>query len=138
MILRIVIISLLYRPKYINQPGRVPVWKTLRRDNRGQISILLPSLAVYNHRSIWKKINNFATEFIEMGVGVAFHSEVWEKKQKKKHQYKIQELFEIKGIGYVSTPRIKKTGGGSAITIDIEKYTMKEVKIDNPDNLEVP
>ena len=70
-------------------------------------------------------------------MGVAFHSEIWEKKEKKKHQEKLQELLEIKGIKYISTARQKKRGGGSAITVDTERYSLKEIKIDNPHNLEI-
>ena len=58
-------------------------------------------------------------------MGVAFHSEVWEKKEKKQHQYKLEELFEIDNIMYLSTPRPKQRGGGSAITIDNEKNFYK-------------
>ena len=37
--------------------------KTIRRDNRGELAFHLPIVAVYNHRSIWSKLNNFITEF---------------------------------------------------------------------------
>ena len=87
-----------FRPPQVTCANRIPARKTIRRDNRGQLSLVLPSLAVYNHRSIWKKIKNFALEFKEMETGVAFHSEIWEKKGKRKHQYKLEELLEIRGI----------------------------------------
>ena len=35
---------------------RVPVRRTIRRDNKGEIALYLPTIAVYNHRSIWKKL----------------------------------------------------------------------------------
>ena len=38
---------------------------------------------------------------------------------------------------YWSTPRPKQRGGGSAITCSSKEYSMKEIKVDNPDNLEV-
>ena len=49
-------------------------------------------------------------------MGVAFHSEVWEKKESKKHKYKIDEMLETENIAYISTPRPNRRGGGSAIT----------------------
>ena len=39
--------------------NRIPIRKTLRRDNRGELSLYLPNIAVYNHRSFWKKQKNF-------------------------------------------------------------------------------
>ena len=116
---------------------RLPCRKTLRRDNRGELALHLPNLAVYNHRSIWKKLNNFCLEFAELNLGFAFHSEVWEKKESKKHQYKIEEMFQMKGITYISTPRPNRRGGGSAITCDDRNYYIKEIKVPNPNNLEV-
>ena len=59
-------------------------------------------MAVYNHRSIWKKINNFALEVKTLEIGLAFHSEVWEKREKKAHKNKIEELLEIHGISYLN------------------------------------
>ena len=116
---------------------RTPCRKTLRRDNRGELALFLPNLAVYNHRSIWKKLNSFCLEFEELGMGVAFHSEIWEKKESKLHNYKINEMFEMKGISYISTPRPNRRGGGSAITCSNKSFYIKEISVPNPDNLEV-
>ena len=38
-------------------------------------------------------------------MGIALHSEVWEKKEKKSHKNKIDEMFHMDGISYISTPR---------------------------------
>ena len=111
--------------------------KTIRRDNRGQLSLFLPNMAVYNHRSIWKKLNNFCLEFKKIQLGVAFHSEGWERKENKKHKYKIEEMLELQNIHYVSTARPDRRGGRCAITCDNSKFHLKELLIDNPDNLEV-
>ena len=35
--------------------------------------ICLPTIAVYNHRSIWSKIRNFRTEVEEEGIDIALH-----------------------------------------------------------------
>lgn len=116
---------------------RIPVRKTLKRDNRGQLSLYLPNIAVYNHRSIWKKMNNFCIEFHEMQLGLAFHSEVWEQKENKRQKFKIEEMLQTEDISYISTPRPNRRGGGSALTCDDTLYHLKEIQIDNPDNLEV-
>ena len=125
------------RPSVKPKPHRLPVRKTIKRDNRGELSLYLPNIAVYNHRSIWKKIKNFCLEFREMSMGIAFHSEVWEKRESKKHKFKIQEMFELEGISYISTARPDRRGGGCAITCDNSHFHLKELKLDNPDNLEV-
>ena len=93
--------------------------KTFRRDNRGELGLFLPNIAVYNHRSIWKKYQSFCTEFTEMSMGAAFHSEVWERKESKKHKRKIDEMMEMNGISYISTPRPDRRGGECAITVNI-------------------
>ena len=67
--------------KNLSKRQRIPCRKTVRRDNRGQLALFFPNIAVYNHRSIWKKIKSFCTEFKELEMGAAFHSEVWEKKE---------------------------------------------------------
>ena len=107
-----------------NQP-RIPCRKTIRRDNRGELALYLPNIAVYNHRSIWKKLSNFCLEFKELDMGVAFHSGIWEKKESKKHKHKIDEMFEMEDISYISTPRPNRRGGGSAITCDDKRFYMK-------------
>ena len=125
------------RPIHVKKPKRTPVLQRIRRNNGGELALYLPTVAVYNHRSIWKKIKNFSTEFREMKMGVALHSEVWENKEKKAHRRKIDDLFQMDGITYISTPRPNRRGGGSAITCDDENFFIKEIKVDNPFNLEV-
>ena len=87
---------------------RKPQRKTIRRDNRGKISAFLPNIAVYNHCSICSHIKNFAKEAEELNLGIGLHSEVWEKKESKKHKKKIEEMMEMNAITYVSTPRPNK------------------------------
>lgn len=99
----------------INLSGKKHI-KIIRRDNRGALALYLPNVAVYNHRSIWQKFNNFVTEAKETQQMLTFHSEVWEVKEKKKHQKKLEEMLELHGITYISTPRPGRRGGGCAIT----------------------
>ena len=117
--------------------SRVRMLKTIRRNIKGEISIYLPNIAVYNHRSIWAKINNFAKEFKELKLGIAFNSEIWEKQEDKKHAATIEKLCEMKGLGYFSTPRPNKRGGGSALIVNEKSFAVKHYKPENPDNLEV-
>ena len=43
---------------------------------------------------------------------------VWEKSENKKHKKRIEELYEMKNITYISTPRPRvKRGGGAAIAV---------------------
>ena len=72
-----------------------------------------------------------------MQMGIALHSEVWERKENKKQKFRIEEMLEIRNISYISTPRPNRRGGGSAITCDDTLYHLKEIKVHNPDNLEV-
>ena len=116
---------------------RIPCRRTIRRDNRGELGLFLPNIAVYNHRSIWKKVKNFCLEFKELSMGIAFHSEIWEKRESKKHKFKIDEMLELEGINYISTARPDRRGGGCAITCDVSKFHLKEINLSNPDNLEV-
>ena len=69
-------------------------------------------------RSLIPKINNFAIDMEERESDISFLTEVWEKLENRKHQFKLEELLEIKGIQYISTPRPgTKRGGGAAAPI---------------------
>ena len=131
-----VIVSL--RPSLIAD-GRRPCFnKTLIRDNKLIDALNLPIFTVYNMRSIWLKINNLAKDIIERSVDISFLSEVWEKKENMKHQSKIEELLELKGISYISTPRPGlKRGGGSAIAACPKKFSLVKLNIEIPKCLEV-
>ena len=63
----------------------------------------LPKIANFNVRSLFPKIGNFALDMKERESDISFLTEVWEKKEKKKHQHKLEELLEIHGIKYIST-----------------------------------
>ena len=56
----------------------------------------------------------------------------------KKHQYKIEELFEMKGFKYISTPRPgTRRGGGAAIVVNTEFYSISKLNVLIPGNLEI-
>ena len=114
------------------------VLKTIRRDNKSVQAISLPVICNYNMRSIFPKINSYAEDFYERGIGLSFLSEIWERSSNKKHQYKLQELFEMKGILYISTPRPGlKRGGGVALAADPSLFTLSKLNVPIPHQLEV-
>ena len=84
-----------WRPNFTSEIQRPPTTrKTIRRDNKLIIAHSLPTVAVYNHRSLWPKFKSFMTEHDELGLGLALHSEVWEKKEDKTHKKIIEEMLE--------------------------------------------
>ena len=79
----------------------------IHRDNRFVHSLDLPTFTVYNMRSIWSKINNLAEDIEDRNVDISFLSEVWEKKESKRHQKSIENLLEMKGI-YLPLDQVTK------------------------------
>ena len=65
-------------------------------------------------------------------------TEVWTKSENKNHQFKTEELFELKGLKYISTPRPGiKRGGGAAIVVNTEKFSISKLNVETPTSLEV-
>ena len=56
-------------------------------------------------RSFFPKFQSFCDDMDEREADIAFLSEVWEKKENKKHRKKLETMFEMRGIEYISTPR---------------------------------
>ena len=50
------------------------------------------------------KVYSFASDMEDRDVSVALLTEIWEKVENKKHQNKIEELYEMRGLKYLSTP----------------------------------
>ena len=73
----------------------------------------------------------------ERDIDVAFLSEVWERSENKKHQYKIEEMLELRGIHYISTPRPGRRGGGVGIAARKNRFILKKLNIAIPRKLEV-
>ena len=110
----------------------------IKRDNKKVQALTLPKLTNYNVRSLFPKIGNFALDMHERQSDISFLTEVWEKKEKKKHQHKLEELLEINGIKYISTPRPgAQRGGGAAIAVRLEKFTISKLNIPLPRAVEV-
>ena len=112
--------------------------RNIRKDNKLIEALNLPAFTVYNMRSLWSKINNLAEDIIERAVDISFLSEVWEKKENPKHQSCIEEMLELKGISYISTPRPgARRGGGTAIAACPEKFSLVKLHIEIPRSVEV-
>ena len=89
-------------------------------------------------RSLFPKIQNFSEDMLERQRDIAILTEIWQKEESKKHQLKIEKMFEMSGIQYISTPRSgAKRGGGAAIAIRTENFTISKLNIENPKSLEV-
>ena len=52
------------------------------------------------------------------------HSEIWEDRENKQHQNKIEEALELEGIQYISNPRLASRGGGAAISLLSGAFTL--------------
>ena len=103
-----------------------------------EVAINLPTIATYNVRSLFPKLNSFKTDMIERAVQVAFISEVWEQKENEEHSNAIEEMLEIDGLHYISKSRPSTNrGGGVAIIVNSEKFRLEKLDIQVPNKLEV-
>ena len=75
---------------------------------------------------------------LEREGDISFLTEIWQKQENKKHQQKIEEMFEMSGIKYISTPRPgTQRGGGAAIAVRTENFTISKLNIAIPKSAEV-
>ena len=127
-----------HRPEPEHITRQPPVRKVIRRENRCIQALSLPTILSYNMRSLWGKIRSLATVIHERSWEIIFLSEVWEKRENKSHKHKIEELLEMSNISYISTPRQgSKRGGGAAIAISSNKFSVKKLNIFIPTPLEI-
>ena len=74
---------------------------------------------------------------LERSGDAAFLTEVWEKKENKKHQRKLEKMLEMAGIQYISTPRPgAQRGGGAAIAIRTKNFTISKLNVMIPKSIE--
>ena len=89
-------------------------------------------------RTLFPKIGNFSIDMHERETDLSFLTEVWQKKENKKHQFKLEELLELSGIKYISTPRPwAQRGGGAAIAVRQDKFSISKLNIPLPRTVEV-
>ena len=112
--------------------------KTIRRDNKVLQAASLPKMSNYNMRSLMPKNFNFGTDMEDRNWSISVLTEVWQKAENTKHQFKIEELFELRGMKYISTPRPgTRRGGGAAIVVNTEVFSISKLNINIPHNLEI-
>ena len=70
---------------------------------------------------------------IEREISLSLLSEVWEKATCKTQRAEIESMCQIEGLKYISTPRLNKRGGGAAIVVALDKYSLDKIEISNPD-----
>ena len=56
---------------------------------------------------------------------------------KDKSIYETEKMLQLDGLKYISTPRTVKSGGGAAIVVNLEKFSLEKINIMIPYNLEV-
>ena len=128
-----------HRPVNSLQSSRPPpVRRAVRRDNKVLQAASLPKMSSYNMRSLMPKIGNFGQDMHNRMCSLSFLTEVWHKSENKKHQFKIEELLELKGLKYISTPRPgTRRGGGAALVVNTENFSISKLNISIPNNLEI-
>ena len=111
------------------------------RIDKVSTALALPKIATYNMRSLMPKLESLKTDIIERSIDIAFLQEIWENSDSESHQAKIEKMFQIHGLKYISKPRpLSKRGyayGGAAIIIDISKFHYKELSIVMSSSIEV-
>ena len=123
--------------KVVGEVQRPPARKVIKRDEGLVQALSLPAVSLYNMRSIWSKINNLADDINMRETDLCFLTEVWEKKESRRHQRAIEEMLEMKGIKYISTPRVGgRRGGGVAIAYSPENFQVSKLNVEVPSPLE--
>ena len=119
-------------PNILPIEGRGPPARRVVRRDEGLVQALsTPSITVYNMRSMWAKIGNMAQDINMRWTDLCFLTEVWEKQTNRRHQYNIQEMMEMKGINYISSPRPGgRRGGGVAIAYSDKNFQVSKLNVD--------
>ena len=89
-----------------------------------------PRMTLYNVRSEWSKLGNIAEDMDMRSTDQCFLQEIRQQTEKKRHQADIEELLELKGMKYVSTPRPgARRGGGTALACSGGGFQMTTLNI---------
>ena len=110
---------------------------TIRKENKLLLAAKLPTIFLTNHRSFFPKFNNFVDLMKTLDLTLGLRSEVWQVKENKSHQDKIEEALEPEGIQYISNPRPERKGGGVAISLLPGEFTLTKLDVLVPKNIEV-
>ena len=124
------------RPSLGAQERRVTTSKVIRRDEGLVQALTLPTITVYNMRSIWAKINHLGDDINMRGTDLTFLTEIWQKEENKRHSFAIEEMLEMKGIKYISTPRPgAKRGGWCSYSISRRKVPSYKTQYRNHETI---
>ena len=74
---------------------------------------------------------------LERDISLSLLSEIWEKKNSKKHKFELEKILQLDGLKYISTPRSQKRGGGAAIVVNLAEFSLEKIDVLIPDKLEV-
>ena len=89
----------------------------------------LPTVATYNCRSLFPKIDSLKTDLLERQIDVGFLTEIWQQTHNNEHNFEIEKMLEIGGLQYLSTARPpSKNGvsyGGAAIVVNVKNLLVK-------------
>ena len=91
-----------------------------------------PTIATMNTRSLFPKINNVITDMAERQIDILILSEIWQKKGCLSQEAEIEKVCELKSVSLLTKARKGKRGGGVAVMVASEKYSIE--KIDNYQN----
>ena len=73
----------------------------------------------------------------ETSSEIGFLTEIWEKEENKNHEFKLEEMLEMSGVKYISTPRPgAERGGGAAIAVRAEHFHISKLNIAIPKSVE--
>ena len=112
-----------------------------KKPDKISAAVNLPTVATYNCRSLFPKVESLKTDLMERQIDLGFLTEIWEQKQNIEHKFEIEKMLEMSGLQYFSTARppnrMGVSYGGAAIVVNVEKFACEKLQIPNPSNLEV-
>ena len=126
-----------HRPARKMPTVRTSVRRTIRRSNKLVDALSAPRITLYNARSAWSKLTSLAEDMEMRSTDICFLTEVWQQSENRKHKEAIEELLELRGVKYVSTPRPgARRGGGTALACSEEYFHLTKLNVAIPKPLE--
>ena len=119
------------RSNPICQEPRLPVRKTIRRNNLVLQSMVLPTVMNINPRSIYNKSDEFSLLLDQYSADVICMSESWSKDDQP-----LDELLDLPSYQIITNVKQREFKGGKpAIFVNESKYIVKKLC---PDTITVP
>ena len=127
-----------FEPHVPRSPTIPKSLRTIKRDNKLLVSQSLPSFSSTNIRSIKSKLYSYSNDLLENEISCGLIQEIWQKEDDEDLEEGIEEIFQTKGLIYISNPRhVSKRGGGVAIVANTADVTVEKLDIIIPHNLEI-